>query len=394
MLSANSRSRAWVEVDLTAIRFNVSEIARFIGQHAHIMSVVKADAYGHGLTRVAHEVIKAGASWLGVAAVSEGALLRDAGISSPIALLSAPAAAAAADIVHYGLTAMVGDAAMLDALHAVRSLSQSELAVHLDIETGMGRSGALPQDAVSLWKHARSLGILVEGISTHFADADNANDCHTRRQLQEFEKACAALYSAGASFKWIHIDNSASIIAHPITNHNDEQRASSVLPAPSCRMSSNLIRPGLLIYGLAPKSAIATAIHVRPALALKARIATIRELPKNHAISYGVTHRLQRNSRVATISIGYGDGYPRALSNCGFILICGSRAPILGRVCMDQTIVDVTDIPKASAGDEVICIGSQNNETIKVEQISGLIGATEHEITTGLTARLPRVYWE
>ena len=212
MLHSDSRSRAWVEVDLLALHSNIAEIDGYIGHRASIMAVIKADAYGHGLIRTAQEVIEAGVAWLGIATVSEGALLREANISAPIALLSAPAEGDAQDIVRLGLTAMVGDAAILDALNAHRYLSESELAVHLDIDTGMGRSGVLPQNAVSLWQHARSLGIAVDGISTHYSDAGNSDCSHTLQQLCEFEQSCSALHTAGARFSWTHIDNSASIM--------------------------------------------------------------------------------------------------------------------------------------------------------------------------------------
>ena len=206
------RSRAWAEVDLGVMRSNVEAITALLETPTKIMAVVKADAYGHGIVPTAREVIAAGCSWLGIATVSEGAVLRDAGIAAPIALLSAPAAADAPDIVRYGLTAMVGDTAMLDALlHASRSLSGSEAAVHLDIETGMGRSWAAPEMAVALWRYAVSLGISVEGVSTHFADADGPDDGHTRLQFDLFERTCSALHAAGACFTWTHIDNSASI---------------------------------------------------------------------------------------------------------------------------------------------------------------------------------------
>jgi alanine racemase len=389
-------SRAWVEVDLEAMRTNVAEIARFVdafvGARSNIMAVVKADAYGHGLLNTSRAVIAAGASWLGIATISEGAVLREANITAPIALLSAPAAADACHILQYGLTAMVGDTALLDALVAQQNLPTSEIAVHLDIDTGMGRSGVLPKDAVSLWKHAISLGIKVEGISTHFADADNSDNHHTQQQLGTFEETCLSLHSAGARFVWKHIDNSASIVSPDHKWGERNPNSPSGRPVFSGSATCNLVRPGLLIYGITPKCASDRKIGVFPALSLKARIATIRELPANHAIGYGVTHRLRRNSKVATVSIGYGDGYPRALSNLGHMLVRGARAPILGSVCMDQTVVDVTDIEGVSAGDEVVCIGRQIDETITVEQIAALINATEHEITTGLTTRLPRMY--
>lgn len=363
-------------MDLSVLRANVAAIRERVGPNVAVMAVVKANAYGHGLEAVAQTAIAAGCQWLGVATVPEGAALRAANVAERIALLTTALAVEAPEIVSNRLTPMVADFQILEALHS-QSTHHNETecerpAVHLDIETGMGRSGVLPAEAVALWRHAVGLGFNVEGVATHFADADSDNPMYTRRQQQAFKSARDALRQAGADFAWAHIDSSASIFG-------------------CLSGDANLVRPGLLIYGIAPQPD-ACGIPIRPVLALKARIASVRRLPRGHGVSYGVTHRLTRDSLLATVLIGYGDGYPRALSNRGHMLIHGDRAPILGRVCMDQTVVDVTDIPMAAPGDEAICIGEMGTEKITVEEIAALLNATPHEITTSLAARLPRVY--
>lgn len=371
-------SRAWIEIDLDAIRTNVALLSAQAAPHSRLMAVVKADAYGHGLIPVAQAMLEAGAAWLGVATVEEGASLRQSGVRAPIALLCPQPPQEADSILAWGLTACVGDAVLLEALARAWRRQRSEVPapeIHLDIETGMGRSGVLPEQAVDVWRSAVSAGLHVTGLCTHFADADGADETLTREQWALFETAHAALRQAGARFEFLHSHNSAATLRLP-------------------NIATTLVRPGLILYGVLPSLPVdASALPtLHPALTLKARVAAVRELPAGHNVSYGATHRLRRPSRVATVLIGYGDGYPRRLSDRGWILVRGRRAPILGRVCMDQTVVDVTDIPGVEAGDEAVCIGRQGEEQIRVEQIAAQMETIEHEITTCLTSRLPRAY--
>lgn len=383
--------RAWAEIDLNAIQHNVTCVRQHIGAQAAVMAMVKADAYGHGLLPVARAALQASAAWLGVATVAEGIALRKAGVGEPIALLCAFAPGEAEAILHYRLTPVLGDASLLQALLTARKRAAgpksgrsageraSACEVHLEIETGMGRAGALPEEAVALWREATGNGLRVTGLCTHFADADGEDEALTRQQEERFRKALRLLETAGARFDLIHLSNSAATWR------------GYGLPA-------GLVRPGLLLYGIRPPHCEPESDHaaplnaLRPALTLKARIASVRELPQGHTISYGATYVLSRRSRVATVLIGYGDGYPRRLSNRGAMLVCGELAPILGRVCMDQTVVDVTDIPGVTAGDEVVCIGKQGARCLTVETLARQIEATEHELTTALTARIPRLY--
>lgn len=379
-------SRAWIEVSLTAIRRNIEALQNTLGPSIHIMAVVKANAYGHGLVPVAREMLSAGAAWLGVASVGEGVALRTAGVQAPIALLCAANPAEAPAIVAHRLTVAIGDHAILEAMiaareeiaanhfHTAQDTPQAEpVLVHLEIDTGIGRSGVLPGEALALWQRARQADIPITGLTTHFADAEGVDAAFTRHQQTVFQQTRAELERAGASFTWVHLDNSAATLRF-------------------CDVACNLVRPGLLLYGITPSLPASTAVKLTPVLSLKARVATVRDLPAGHPISYGLTHRLTRPSRVATVLIGYGDGYPRRASNRGYLLLHGRQAPILGRVCMDQTVVDVTDIPNVQPGDEAVCIGAQGEERITAEQLAALIETTEHEITTDLSARLPRLY--
>ena len=390
MLTGTAKTRAWIEVDLSAIRANVHAAQRWAGAGAAVLGVVKADAYGHGMLPVARAAAASGAAWLGAATVQEGCDLRQSGLDVPICLLCPFAPDEAAALIEHAITPLVGDAASIDALACVLNASsvsavstssaslspaltfpgasRRRFAVHLDIDTGIGRAGVSPTQAVELWHRATRSGLDVTGVSTHFADADNADETLTREQEGLFERALAELEQAGARFGWTHTANS-----HALTRRFGA--------------GANLVRPGLLLYGLGP-----AAFPCVPAMTLKAVVATVRDLPVGHSISYGATHRLARPSRVATVLIGYGDGYPRRLSNQGQMLLRGRRVPILGRVCMDQTVVDVTDLPDAQPGDEAVCIGAQGSDCITAHEIASQIDATPHEITTCLTARLPRFY--
>ena len=362
--------RAWAEIDIAVLRANINSIRRAVGPQTAVMAVVKADAYGHGIVEVARGALDAGALWLGVATVDEGISLREAGIQSPIALLCAAVPNEASEILHHTLVPMVGDNALLGALiHAakIRNDAIASPPVHLEIDTGMGRSGVLPEQAVPFWKRATASGLRVTGLATHFADADGPDEALSVDQMDQFRQTRKALEAAGARFEVVHLNNSAATLRFPGDG-------------------GNLVRPGVLIYGIRPQmpASILRACPVSPVLALKARVAAVRSLPRGHAISYGATYKLPRDARVATVLIGYGDGYPRRLSNVGSMLLRGKRAPILGRVCMDQTVLDVTEIPDAAPGDIAICIGGEGGENISAEQIAAAIDTTEHEITTAV----------
>ena len=364
-------NRAWVEVNLSAIRSNIAQLSKLANPSQSVMAIVKADGYGHGIVPVAQAALEAGATWLGAATVAEGTTLRSAGIDAPICLLCAPAPGEVDDLITARLMPLLGDSSFLKQL-----VSAGCREAHLEIDTGMGRSGTVPEEAMALWRMARDAGIQLSGLCTHFSDADNLEFTLTIRQEAAFSSIRDLLESAGARFQWIHASNSAAFLSGRCAE-------------------ANLIRPGLLLYGILPPNMPANyqAGVFQPALSLMAKVASVRNLSAGHPISYGASYILTRPSRVATVLIGYGDGYPRRLSNRGSMILHSRHAPILGQICMDQTVVDVTDIPAdVKSGDIAICIGSDGNERITVEEIAAEISTTEHEITTCLTSRLPRYY--
>ena len=374
-LESDPQARAWVEIDLGAIRDNIAQLRALPQlQNSAMMAIVKADAYGHGLIEVAQAVSEAGAEWLGVATVAEGLALRQAGMQGPILLLCVPAPGEIGTLLRLGMVASVGDVATREALiQAARALDlNTPPAIHLEIDTGIGRAGVLPEEALSFWQSLVADGLRVTGLMTHFSDADGDVE-RTQAQKRLFQQVRNVLEQAGAQFEQVHMSNSAGAL-----------RLGAI--------DSTLFRPGLLLYGIQPSLLGIAPLSLQPAMAVKARVGTVRSLPSGHPISYGATHHLIRPSRVATILLGYGDGYPRRLSNCGSVLLRGHRAPILGRVCMDQTVVDVTDSPGVEAGEVAVCIGGQGQARIRVEEVAAHLETTEHEITTCFTARLPRVF--
>jgi alanine racemase len=365
--------RLIAEIDLDAIRWNMAQIRALVGPEAGLMAVVKADGYGHGAREVAAAAIEAGAAWLGVATVSEGATLRDAFPTTPICLFCPLTADECDDVVRSKLTPFVSNLTSLQTLDTAADCQGTVASYHLEIDTGMGRSGVLPDDSLRLARAAtRRTCAEMTGIATHFASADSDPEM-TREQIAIFDRIREPIARIHR-IRTVHAANSAGTLLYPETRYS-------------------LVRPGLLLYGLLPQLPDgAPAPELRPALTLKTHIVLVRELPAGHGVSYNRTRVLNRPSRVATIPVGYGDGYPRDLSNIGEALVAGRRAPILGRVCMDLTMLDVTDVPDAREGSEVVLIGAQGGDRIRAEGLARLVGTTEHEITTRLTSRVKRVY--
>jgi len=370
-----NRSRSWAEIDLEAISSNVHILKQWLNP-VKIMPIIKADGYGHGLIPVAGACITGGAEMLGVATIEEGITLRQAGISLPTIMVCPVCPQDAGAVLENDLIPSVGDPLLLETLIEEGKAQNKRPQIYLEIDSGMGRSGVYSKNAELLWDKMLEENIEIIGISTHFADADNADTTYSRKQLDDFGLTQFHLESLNfTEFREVSISASHGMLRFGAAG-------------------GTVVRPGLLTYGIVPKiGGVESPEGLRPALTLKARIATVRELPQGHNISYGLTHILQRNSRVATVLIGYADGYPRRLSNVGSMLIHGQFAPVLGRVSMDQTVIDVTDIPEASAGDEAICIGSQGDKSITVSDIARQIGSIEHEVLTGVSARVPRIYF-
>ncbi|HWO94006.1 MAG TPA: alanine racemase [Dehalococcoidia bacterium] len=358
----------WAEIHLDQLSENVRLLADRV-HPARLMAVVKANAYGHGAAPVAQAALEAGASYLGVVCVDEGVQLRAAGIEAPIVVLGYTPVEQAEAVIENRLTPVVNSRQFALALSALASQFGVRCPVHVKVDTGMARFGCSPAEAVDLAEWLRELpSIDVEGICTHFASADEEDKAFTQAQYERFLATTERL-------PWIPI------------RHAGATAVALDLP----EMVLDMVRVGLGLYGYAPGET-APPVPIRPALALRSRIARIHTLEPGETVSYGRTWRAERRTRVGLVMIGYGDGLPRLLSNRGEVLIRGRRASIIGRVCMDMTMVDLTDIPEAQLEDEVTIIGAQGAERIGAQDLAVLCGTISYEILTGISARVPRLY--
>ena len=361
----------WAEIDLDAIAHNVRAIKAFVGPDTEIIASVKANAYGHGLLPVSRTALEAGASRLAVHRIQVAVALRESGITAPI-LLMGHTPPSGVDLVlrnHITPTLVDWDTAQLISAHA-----EDPTPVHVKIDTGMSRYGLEPEKAVDFVRYIGSLpNLRLEGIFSHFATADQENLTDARRQLQRFRAVLEELERLGYPIPIPHMCNSAAVVT-----------------IPEAHMAA--VRPGLLIYGMAPTPASTPSFPLRRALTLKSTVIHVRDLEPGSAISYGRTFIAPAPMRVALVSLGYGDGYPRLASNRGAMLIHGQRAPIRGRICMDQMIVDVTDIPDVRVGDEVIAIGPQGNDEITAEEVGSWAETINYEVVTDLLPQVVRVY--
>ncbi|MBN1872965.1 MAG: alanine racemase [Anaerolineae bacterium] len=361
----------WAEIDLDAIAQNVEAIKAFVGPDTEIIASVKANAYGHGLLPIARIALEAGASRLAVHRIQAGVALREAGIQAPILLLGHTPPLGVPTVLDYNITPTVVDwetAAMLSAY------ADEPVYVHVKVDTGMSRFGLEPEKALSLVRYISKLPhLVVEGLFSHFATADEENLGPARRQLKRFLAILAEIENAGYPISVPHICNSAGVVTLP----------EAYLAA---------VRPGILIYGMAPSLYSQPPFPLRPALTLKSTVIHTRTLPSGSTISYGRTYTTRVPMQAALVSLGYGDGYPRLISNRGEVLIRGQRAPIRGRICMDQFVVDVSDIPGVRVGDEVVAIGEQDGAVISPEEVAEWADTINYEITTGLLPQVVRVY--
>jgi alanine racemase len=366
----------WGEVDLDAVRANARQLAA-LAAPAALLAVVKADGYGHGAVPVAQAALDAGATWLGVALVEEGAALRDAGLDAPVLVLSEPPPEAASAVVAAGLTPVVYTEQGIEALaKAVADAPRDEpLPVHLKVDTGMHRVGCEPARARSLLDAVAARPELdLEGVCTHCAVADEPDRADTGAQLDEFQRLLASLDGGAARRpRVVHAANSAALLAFPESRFD-------------------LVRVGIALYGVAPGPAVADRVALRPALSLRARVTYVKELPAGAGVSYGLRYVMPAAGRVATVPVGYADGVPRNLGlTGGEVLIGGRRHPIAGAVTMDQLMVDVGDAA-VDVGDEVVLLGAQGGEAITAEEWADRLGTIAYEIVTGIGPRVPRRY--
>jgi alanine racemase len=370
----NQHYLTWAEVDLDAIAHNARGLKERAGQETELMAVVKANAYGHGAVPVAKTALENGASRLAVNRTLEGVELRQAGLTSPILILGYSPPSEAETIVRWDLTPTVTTVEGALALSAMSDRQGKVTPIHVKVDTGMGRFGLLPDEVLPFVRRIAELpGLKLEGLFTHFAVADLADKTYTCRQFGLYTQVVRQLEDAGFTIPLKHVANSATNLDRP-------------------EMHLNMVRCGIALYGLRPSDEVEPAILLKPAMALKSRVARVRTLPPGSSISYGCTYTTTRPTPVALVPVGYGDGYHRILSNKGSVLIGGKRAPIVGRVCMDQFVVDVTGIDGVRQDDEVVVFGRQRGEEISAEEVATLAGTINYEVVTSILPRVTRVY--
>ena len=365
------------EIDLNALRYNYLQVKRLAGKTTKILAVVKADAYGHGAQVISQELEKLKVDFLGVALLEEALGLRRAGIKTPIIILGGIYPDQANEIVKHELRPAIFDLTIARELNQAALKRKSKVKVHVKIDTGMGRLGILPEESHEFFNQLKKLTSLeIEGIISHLTVASQENDDEvgfTRQQSECFHRVIDDCRKTGANPPLLHLANSAAIIRGNLDQFT-------------------LVRPGIMLYGSHPAPTLADAIRLKPMMSLKSRVLQLKRLPRGHSVSYGRTFICLRETLVAVIPIGYADGYSRLLSNCGEVLIRGEKAPVIGVVCMDLTMADVTDVDGVKAGDEVVLIGRQGKESITAEDIAEKIGTISYEVLCRIGQRVPRIY--
>ncbi len=375
----------WAEIDLASIAHNVRALRGVTDSNARLLVAVKANAYGHGAERVARTALQSGATDLGVARIEEGLALRQAGIEAPILIFG---------YTHGDVTPQLLANDLIPTVHSLENALDMatgaqaqgrELPVHLKVDTGMGRlgipcsdgdAGALDRVAETIERIAQLKGLRLQGLYTHFATADHADKAYAYRQFRLYTGLLDRLVASGLDVGLRHAANSGAIMEMPEA-HLD------------------MVRAGISLYGLYPSGEVdRTRIDLEPALSLKSRVVHIKQVPADTCISYGCTYRTSSAATIATVPAGYADGYSRGLSNRGTMLVGGRRVPIVGRVCMDLTMIDVSGVPNVAVGDEVVLIGRQGGAVLSADEVAGTLGTINYEVVSALTGRVPRVYKE
>ena len=372
-------------IDLDALGKNIQGLRALMSPSCRFMAVAKADGYGHGAVRTAKKALESGASWVGVARLHEAVELRNAGIFAPILVLGYIHPSQAAEASDLDITVTVYDLEMAARLSSQAKAFAKPLQVHLKVDTGMGRVGIIlteiPRDQDIRKKAVRDIreikrlpGLDLQGIYTHFAAADSRDKAYTRLQIEIFDTLLSDLSRAGIDIELRHAANSAGIIEFPEAHYD-------------------MVRAGISIYGLYPSGDVdRTRVSLFPVMTLKSLVTSVRKVPKGFFVSYGITHETQTATTLASVPIGYADGFSRLFSSNGQMLVSGQRAPIVGRVCMDQTLIDVGHIPEVSIGDEVILMGSQGKETLGADELADRVQTISYEIVCVLMPRVKRIY--
>lgn len=370
--------RVHAEINIDYIAQNLHAIKAYVGEDKEVMVVIKADGYGHGAIPIARQLYEAGIDSIGVATLQEAVALRKYGIDIPILILGFTHEDEYKTLIEYNIIQTVYRYEMAVALSKVAVDLGRTATIHIKIDTGMTRLGFYPtQESVARIAEMHQLpGLYIEGLFTHFAQSDARDREYTQLQLNRFNVFSAQLEAAGIHIPKKHASNSGGVISYPDAHFN-------------------MVRAGIILYGLYPSDEVdQERLKIQPSLSLLSNVIFVKEVEPGTPISYGGDYVTDRVRRIATIPVGYGDGYPRSLSSKGRVLIRGRYAPIVGRVCMDQFMVDVTDIADVTEGDEAVLIGAQGDNRITVEEIAALDGTINYEIVCQLGKRIPRVYYK
>ena len=363
----------YVEVDLDRLRTNYQAIKQAVGRRG-IIPVVKANAYGHGLKEVARLFEALRPPGLAVAFLEEGVALREAGISVPVLVMGGLDHAQIDGFLDYNLTMTVSSLDSPVEIETAAARRERTVRLQVKVDTGMGRMGIRPEEAIQLFEAITASPFLeIVAVYSHFATADEPDRTQTEDQIQTFREVVSYFRRAGLPTPTLHFANSGAILQHSASYFDQ-------------------VRPGIMLYGVYPTEQVDKTVEIVPALTWKSKVVLTKRQPAGCPVSYGATWAPDHDTRIATIPMGYGDGYPRLLSNRGQVLIRGSRYPIVGRVCMDQFVVEIGPYTDVETGDEVVIIGTQGDETITADQVSGWARTIPYEILSGIGERVPRRY--
>ncbi|MDP7254217.1 MAG: alanine racemase [Planctomycetota bacterium] len=367
------RDRAWAEVDLGALEHNIERLRRFSGNRA-LLVLAKANAYGHGAVEVARTAIGAGAALIGVADVHEGLELRDAGIDAPILILGPSLPEEIPIAVENALQISLSPADMFPSIEDAAKALERKAVIHLMVDTGMSRNGIASQEAIAAAREAsQTEHVETAGLATHFIASEDVNGSLVRKQLDAFRQTMDALAAEDLLPPLIHAANSCAVLGHASTHFN-------------------LVRPGISVYGMNASDGFEGKVELNPVLSVRARITMLREIKAGDTVGYGATFRARRSSTIATVPVGYADGWPTSLSNKAEAAVHGQRVPIAGSVSMDCLTLDVTDIPDIRTGDVVTLLGRDGHAEIRAEELAGLSDRIPYEVTCGLGRRIRHHY--
>ena len=374
MTSVSTLLPTYATVNLVALAHNLSCITRYLPPDCKILAIVKANAYGHGAVEIAQALARQGIGRFAVASLDEGIALRHAGLNASIVVLGALFEEQVSDLVAHTLTPVVSDSRILSSLAKAARSHPAPYPIHLKVETGMGRLGFSPEELLTLLDNPLLRSPLqVEGMMTHLADADGKDNTFTERQLGAFHAVLEQVRQRGVTLPLVHTANSAAIVRFPDAHFS-------------------LVRPGIMLYGYHTLPDTVPAPDLKPVLSLRTTIVQLRTIPRGGTVSYNGTFVATRPTRIAVLPIGYADGYSRRLSHRGSVLIQGRRAPIVGLVCMDMIMVDVTDLARVPVGETVTLIGQQGEESIWANEVADWIGTIPYEVLCGIGSRVPRLY--